>query len=668
MKKLLLVAACYLCTPGAYAQIAFYDAKTIRNDLITITGDSINFKTDAVSVSRLSILLKAHLSEELKNNPNLTEAQIFTLYKTNPFFGGAITKLLNAGASAEKVGLVPGISSLGSLNVTNLADGIARFLIKRGKEELNVAFFNRMKEFLEDPKHPECKILFPVTTEFLGQIATYRYAELLQSLREAFYKDLSNLIVSLNQLIDHPKYRELLKNLPEIRAAVRCSKIVNELSQSEKGILPDSLIHELAGLPELQELNSNLGNSLKLLDIFSLSIREKADANISANSEQRRWIQLSDLNNLVKDQIALKIFIGLVYQKVHMTKIQFTINNKPFMVDSFIAENAPTIHVVSGLIENFAVLANDVDRTIKDSRDKLAKGTLSNDDYYSYINKAINITEYGFKVANIIQQGIIDDYYIIMARNANDLYKNIYTKNYNNAVMNAYTILDQAFNNRDKLVDQKITDPTLKKSLKTIEVPKSEIIEKFLKYGNFMASVVKAESGEDVQNALEAAALPAGSFSIKQKSAFNVSVNGYIGYAWDFKSGLYAHGIYAPVGISMSRGSRYKRPSLSAFASLIDVGGIAAYRLENGVSENLKQEVRLESIFSPSFQLFVEPIHGFPLAIGGGWRRTPKLFYTDNTALTVVTSKSVINLSLLIDIPIFNIINRQYFIKQEKNN
>ena len=253
-----------------------------------------------------------------------------------------------------------------------------------------------------------------------------------------------------------------------------------------------------------------------------------------------------------------------------------------------------------------------------------------------------------------------------MARNANDLYKNIYTKNYNNAVMNAYTILDQAFNNRNELIDQRITDPGLRNSLKAIEIPKPEIIEKFLKYGNFMDSVVKAESGEDVQNALEAAALPAGSFSIKQKSAFNVSLNGYIGYAWDIKSGLYARGIYAPVGVSMSRGSQYKKPTLSAFFSLIDVGGIAAYRLENGETENLKQEVRLESIFSPSFQLFVEPIRGFPLAIGGGWRRTPKLFYTDDTSLTVVSSKNVINISLLIDIPIFNIVNRQYLTKKEK--
>jgi hypothetical protein len=176
-----------------------------------------------------------------------------------------------------------------------------------------------------------------------------------------------------------------------------------------------------------------------------------------------------------------------------------------------------------------------------------------------------------------------------------------------------------------------------------------------------MASVVKAESGEDVQNALEAAALPAGSFSIKQKSAFNISLNGYIGYALDYREkDLYARGVYAPVGISASWGSRYRRPTLTGFVSLIDVGGIATYRLENGTTETLKQEVRLESIFSPSIQVFVEPIPGFPFAIGAGYRKTPKLFYSDNTSFTVVPSQDVFNISFLIDIPIFNIVNKQH--------
>lgn len=635
------------------------------------------------------------LEDSIAKNPFLKG--YYNSQQAQAIFSGAIQK---------------GVSSLGSLNVTNIADGIAQFLIKRGKEELNVAFFDRMKKFLDDPKHPECKTLFPVTIEFLSSIETYRYAELIQSLREAFNKDLSNLITNVNQLIDHPKYKAVLKDFPEIRAAVRTSKIVSELSQSEEGILPDSLIHELATLPEWNEINSNLSNSFKLLDILSQSIRyvpvEKAFDTINSITSVRdtilysrkldttiagrpirdttmhynvisertikhseikaadvkdivkqRWIKLSDLNKAFKDSITLRIFIGLLYEKIKSEAIQFTVATDTLKVDKWLASNVNTIFVISGLIENFAIQVNEVDRAIKDFKDKRNNGTLNNDDYYTYISKAINLTEYGFKVANVIKEKVINDEYIIMALNANELYKNIYTKNYNNAVMNVYVILNQVFN---KLPDNDSTNipGTRRDSLKNIG-PKSTTIEKILKYGNFMASVVKAESGEEVAKALEAATLPAGSYSVKQKSAFNISVNGYIGYGFDFNGGLYARGVYAPVGLSINAGARQKWvPTLSAFVGLIDVGSIATYRLENGTTEKLKQEVRLESIFSPSAQLIVEPIRGFPLAIAAGYKRTPKLFYSDKTSFIAVPATNVFNISALIDIPLFTIVNKPF--------
>ena len=633
------------------------------------------------------------LEDSIAKNPFLKG--YYNSQQAQALFSGAIQK---------------GVSSLGSLNVTNIADGIAQFLIKRGKEELNVAFFDRMKKFLDDPKHPECKTLFPVTIEFLSSIETYRYAELIQSLREAFNKDLSNLITNVNQLIDHPKYKEVLKDFPEIRAAVRTSKIVSELSQSEEGILPDSLIHELATLPEWNEINSNLSNSLKLLDILSQSIRyqpaEKAFDTINNTTSMRdtilysrkidttiagrtirdttihynvisertikhseikavdikenvkqRWIKLSDLNKAFKDSVTLRIFIGLLYEKIKSEAIQFTADTTTIKVDQWMADNVNTIFVISGLIENFAIQVNEVDRAIKDFKDKKNNGTLNNDDYYTYISKAINLTEYGFKVANIIKENVINDEYIIIARNANELYKNIYTKNYNNAVMNVYAILNQAFYKLPKSSNITEARQNLLKSLGL----KSETIEKILKYGNFMASVVKAESGEEVAKALEAAALPAGSYSVKQKSAFNISVNGYIGYGFDFNGGLYARGIYAPVGFSINRGTKKKWGStFSAFVGLIDVGSIATYRLENGATEKLKQEVRLESIFSPSAQLIVEPIRGFPLAVAAGWKRTPKLFYSDKTSFIAVPATNVFNLSVLIDIPMFTIVNKTF--------
>jgi hypothetical protein len=653
MKKIFIGTLTMLMSICCFCQNAFYDAKKLREFVITNEHGTIFNRSDEASVD--SILSKYAYGA-------LAGEKIRQYYRESPSPNPFIKDLIPTDWPSEEANVIKkdlignfSTSSIGSLNVTNIADGIAQFLIKRGKEELNVAFFNRMKEFLENPKYPECKTLFPVTTEFLENISAYRYAELIQSLREAFYKDLSNLTVSLNQLIDLPKYKELFKDLPEIRAAVRCSKIVSELSQSEKGILPDSLIHELADLPEWQGINSNLGNSLKLLDIFSQAVRENPNADNSL-----RWIKLSDLNNLIKDQITLRIFIGLIYQNVHHANIQFTTSSGSLRMDAFMADNVKTIYVISGLIENFSILANDVNRTIKDFRDKEISARLSNDDYYTYISKAINIIEYGFKVANTIKEGIIDDHYIVTARNSNELYKNIYTKNYNNAVMNAYTILDEIFN-------KIIKNSNLSNNLKNLG-PKSEVIEKILKYGNFMASVIKAESGEDVQNALEAAALPAGSYSIKQKSVVNISINGYIGYAWDFNKAfkdLYARGVYAPVGINVTTGSIKKHGlSFTGFVSLLDVGAVAAYRLENGTTETLKQEVRLESIFSPSTQLLIE-LGGSPLAIGCGWRRTPKLFYSDNSSFITVLPKGVFNLSILIDIPIFTISNRPFEKKPE---
>ena len=49
------------------------------------------------------------------------------------------------------------------------------------------------------------------------------------------------------------------------------------------------------------------------------------------------------------------------------------------------------------------------------------------------------------------------------------------------------------------------------------------------KYGSFMAAMVLSKSSSDVENTIEAFALPAGSSRIKRESVFNVALNGYAG-------------------------------------------------------------------------------------------------------------------------------------------
>jgi hypothetical protein len=745
MKYTVLLISLLLCSSTfSFSQrSAYYDALYLKSQLDTLGSIRVEPSNRELFNFYFGKLSDDAMEESIEKNPFLLK-----YYKSEQAQG-----LFNA--------LLPKkLSSIGGLNVTNFADGLARFLIERGKQELNVAFFNRLEKFLDSTE--ECKVLFSESVEIFKTADPYEYSKYIEKLRDAFQKDLSNLIVSLNQLIELPKYRRLLKELPEIRLAIRSARIVQELSQSKDGILPDSIISKLSSLNEWGEIDFNLGNSWKLLNVISQSVRYIPDSvvtsktvkdtairdrtdttvkitrinnrlvrdttvlikvkgdtlvidkqvktTISKDSLPRIWISLSDMHKLIEDSITLRIFLGLVYQKADTIRFRIK-DGDSISVQNFMRSYENNILGVFNLIENFVTLANEVDGTIKDLTEKKKNNLLSNEDYYTYINKAINIIEYGFKAANTIYKfkatnqdkpDLLDNRYIRIAKNGNELYKGIYSKSYNNAIMSAYNIIELTFNHKDELIEEKIRNLDLSNEIRylsidslrrlntanslddlgkaklttrekiesvrlavqTTQFPSSKVIGAILKYGNFMASVVKAESGEDVQKALEAAALPAGSYSVKQKSEINISINGYIGYAWDFNKvsfkDTYAKGVYAPVGINITHGSTKKHGlTFTGFISLLDVGSVAAYRLHNGTTETLKQEVRLESIFSPSAQLIVE-VGGYPFAVAAGWRRTPRLFYSNNTSFTTILPKNVFNFSVLIDIPIFTIYNKQF--------
>jgi len=89
-------------------------------------------------------------------NPGFTDRQLDSAIQANPFLDEYYQ---TAGIQSIPSGLsLPGIvSSIGGLNVTDFADGLARFLVERSKEELNVAFFRKFQEYFKS--YPEVKII-----------------------------------------------------------------------------------------------------------------------------------------------------------------------------------------------------------------------------------------------------------------------------------------------------------------------------------------------------------------------------------------------------------------------------------------------------------------------------------------------------------------------------
>jgi hypothetical protein len=83
-----------------------------------------------------------------------------------------------------------------------------------------------------------------------------------------------------------------------------------------------------------------------------------------------------------------------------------------------------------------------------------------------------------------------------------------------------------------------------------------------------------------------------------------------------------------------------------------------AYRSQDDTTAKLKQDVRLESILSPSAQLMYE-IPTWPVEICVGWRLTPKLVYSNSGSdFYIQHPANVFNLSILVDIPLFTLVNK----------
>jgi hypothetical protein len=205
-------------------------------------------------------------------------------------------------------------------------------------------------------------------------------------------------------------------------------------------------------------------------------------------------------------------------------------------------------------------------------------------------------------------------------------------------------------------------------------------VEKILRYGNLMASIVKAESSQEAQAAIESAVLPAGSSSIKKNTAWNFSLNAYIGGYFgrsvnainEIDGNNSKAGVTAPVGLAVSKGLwHYKNGnpigSISLYGTLIDVGAIAGYRLNND-STALDSKITLNDIFAPGGYL----VYGLglpfkwasyvPLSVGYGWQYSSKLYQKKDNGKLAISDKSRwrSNWFIAIDIPLINFYSRNY--------
>jgi hypothetical protein len=163
------------------------------------------------------------------------------------------------------------------------------------------------------------------------------------------------------------------------------------------------------------------------------------------------------------------------------------------------------------------------------------------------------------------------------------------------------------------------------------------------RYLPILGELAEANSADEVEKILQAAAAPVGSWRGKRGAGnHSVTINGYLGakggWEWLGDGGVptassFHYGIYAPIGFEATMGI-CKSSSLGLFLSVLDLGAIVDFRTNSetqtqgsgmeAATVEKAPRVGLAQVFSPGLSV-VWGIPTVPLVLGVGGSVTPRL-------------------------------------------
>ena len=197
---------------------------------------------------------------------------------------------------------------------------------------------------------------------------------------------------------------------------------------------------------------------------------------------------------------------------------------------------------------------------------------------------------------------------------------------------------------------------------------------------NFVLGLATAKTDDEAAKVIEKAAVPAGGYSIKNKSRFTISLNSYAGFYGAIEQRYYkvidtanqniikdssawgkAWGFSAPVGFSFNWGMGKKKEwNLGIHISLIDIGALVNFRVSDS-SELPKFDYR--NIFAPGAHFVISPIKNNPVTFGVGIQKGPNLISYKKDLDNFYHGWRV-NAFVVVDIPIFYLYKKTRFLNQ----
>ncbi|MEZ4722916.1 MAG: hypothetical protein R2813_13665 [Flavobacteriales bacterium] len=656
MNRYTIAFALSLLATFTVAQNAFDDSNVL--DTMNLNLNELDTSNDVLMDTLKNYVKPGYtIAKAIQDNPFLGLAPVVEL-------AGGTKRVAPSGIAAAAPWALGALapSSLLNYNATALADGLSDLLIERAKEELNVAFFSRFERFLEE--HEEAKHLFPETVEMIQSVFDYQYPNLLPALREAFADDLEHIHERVPGVFDLDPYHALVSDLPHLQLAIQAYP--NFLKLHNGQLSPIDLLDNLAALPIMGDSryqNSDFRNvvaSIQCAQIMLSAVHSAAT---------RKWVSKAEMLELTTNPKRLQAYLALIWFQLQWKDVKVFVNGDTVSLAGLIKKDQSAM--IAGFMLRLNTAVSDIQTIEAELKTANLGDKIKNKLAFQYINRVADMILSASDLLPKLNKDLKADTKLIGL--FIDLQRNYESGQYASSMVKTVAVLDNVLEAVDnsETIKSKLSDEQLKK-LKSAK----NFLRNLSTYGMFMVNIVEAETGEEVKNAISAAALPVGSSSIKKRSYFNISVQSNLGVNFvshtrpsgNFGISARPFVVTAPIGLSANWGlNRHGRNYGAAGFNLVvlDVGAMVDYKLRQDstidatgtvtTSYNQDYEIELRNIVSPGLMLNYSFPGSIPLAINIGGQYGPGLTKLTSAGTTIQNPTWRFVVGLSVDMPLFTI-------------
>ncbi|MEY3443251.1 MAG: hypothetical protein RLZZ519_1532 [Bacteroidota bacterium] len=554
--------------------------------------------------------------------------------------------------------------------------------------------------------------LFPETKEFVEHISDQDLAKAIDMLKGKIRSDLKKLLPNLGKLEQNvPWVHEMIIHHPEAAIAFSAIELMNQLQTIKHpvevfGIIPESKAFSfIVGQSNSTTDQLNLAAVARLMELLSYSL-------IVEENGANAWVSLDFLEKYLDKPDFYRLYFGLLLAQDNLhPKFQITWNVITPTIQKHrivikIADKvddlleSKTIDKVRTIFSRLTESASYVNEQALSIRQAKAKGQSPT---------AETVHQYAFAIANMIDStrgAILMTFnsldlitlmhptgcknfdpnkisnqihaYCNYLRTSSEIYLHLNDKQYSEAISKAIELIrDVVHKNNpnnpfEKLFEREDTD--------------------WMRLTDLLVAIGIAEDREDLEEAFKQFAHNPGSWRVKRESCFNVALSVYGGgfSGWekfqdkdfDYQTTYVDSSSGSPIirdttialpidsirrlkatislsiGPSISTSFRIKNHnfSLTAYAPLIDIGAVTAFRFNDTTTTNLP-DFKWEDIVAPGIFGYLG-FPSMPISFGFGAQYSPRLrriqAEEDGTLHTVFAKSFRYGFSLAIDLSLLD--------------